>query len=168
MTTISLWWLISPLDRIEAVGDWIVVSESVVAVTQGRAVPESAIRIGLLAKVLWRFVRKVPYGTGLRRPSSMQCAINECGAVRILCAAVIGGITRLFGRRGDFYRIAGKQAATIDAAQTSPLQPECVIMGAGKPGRGCRKDTRHNRLRLCDNGHKRYRRVVGNWIYSGY
>ncbi len=116
-------------------GDIIVVGESVVAITQGRAIPEDQIKVGWLAKLLWRFVRKVPYGIGLRSPSSMQCAINECGRLRILVAAIIGGFTRLLGRRGDFYRIAGMQAATIDAAHTSPVEPynKCVIMGPKDP-----------------------------------
>lgn len=114
-------------------GDWLVVSESVVAVTQGRAVPASEIRVGLLARLLWRGVRKVPYGIGLRSPTSMQCAINECGAVRILCASVVGFLGKLAGRRGDFYRVAGMQAATIDAADTSPMQPDCVILGPKEP-----------------------------------
>lgn len=114
-------------------GDILFVSEKVVAVSQGRAIPESQIKIGLLASVLWRFVAKVPYGIGLRRPSSMQCAINECGAARIFLAAVVGGLGKLVGRKGDFYRIAGMQAATIDAATTSPLQPDCVILGPKDP-----------------------------------
>ena len=112
-------------------GDIIVVSESVVAISQGRAIPADTIKIGILAKILWRSVRKVPYGIGLRSPTSMQCAINEVGGARILFAALIGGITRLFGRKGDFYRLAGEQAAMIDAAFTSPIEPynKCVIMG---------------------------------------
>jgi hypothetical protein len=114
-------------------GDWLVVSEKVVSVTQGRAIPESEIHIGLLARILWRGVRKVPYGIGLRSPSSMQCAINECGALRILCASVVGFLGKLIGRKGDFYRIAGMQAATIDAAHTSPLQPDCVVLGPKEP-----------------------------------
>jgi hypothetical protein len=114
-------------------GDTLFLSEKAVAVTQGRALPEDQVRIGLTARILWRFVSKVPYGIGLRRPSSMQCAVNECGAARIWLAAIVGGITRLFGRRGDFYRIAGPQAAMIDAASTSPLQPHCVIMGPKDP-----------------------------------
>jgi F420-0:gamma-glutamyl ligase len=116
-------------------GDWIVVSESTVAISQGRAVPESQIRVGLLARVLWRGVRKVPYGIGLRSPSSMQCAINECGALRIVAAAVAGVLGKIVGRRGDFYRIAGMQAATIDAAHTSPVKPydQCVILGPKEP-----------------------------------
>lgn len=114
-------------------GDILFVSEKVVAVTQGRAIPVEKIRIGLLARLLWRGVRKVPYGIGLRSPESMQCAINECGSARILLAAVVGAAGKLVGRRGDFYRIAGVQAATIDAAGTSPLQANCVILGPKDP-----------------------------------
>jgi F420-0:gamma-glutamyl ligase len=114
-------------------GDILFVSEKVVAVTQGRAIPADKIQIGLLAKILWRFVRKVPYGIGLRSPETMQCAINECGSLRILAAAVVGAVGKLLGRRGDFYRVAGMQAATIDAAGTSPLQPNSVILGPKDP-----------------------------------
>lgn len=116
-------------------GDILFISEKAVAVTQGRAIPESEIKIGFTARVLWRCVAKVPYGIGLRRPSSMQCAVNECGAARIWLAAVVGALGKLVGRKGDFYRIAGPQAAMIDAATTSPLQPECVIMGPKEPNR---------------------------------
>ena len=104
-------------------GDIIVVAESPVAITQGRAVPEKDIKISLLARLLWRTVRKVPYGIGLRSPATMQCAINECGSLRILVASVVGAVGKALGRRGDFYRVAGMQAATIDAAHTSPVPP---------------------------------------------
>lgn len=115
--------------------DIITISESAVACSQGRAIPIKEIRVSLLAKLLWRFVRKVPYGTGLRNPYSMECAIRECGKIRILVAAIIGGITKFFGRRGDFYRIAGKQSAMIDAPYTSGIKEyyECVIMGPKNP-----------------------------------
>lgn len=114
-------------------GDICFVSEKVVAVTQGRAIPVSEIKIGLLARFLWRFVKKVPYGIGLRSPETMQCAINETGGARIFFAAIVGGLGKLVGRSGDFYRIAGMQAATIDAAGTSPLQSDCVILGPKEP-----------------------------------
>lgn len=116
-------------------GDVVFISEKAVAVTQGRAIPESEIRIGLTARLLWRTVRKVPYGIGLRSPSSFQCAVNECGAPRIWLAAAAGAVGKMLGRRGDFYRVAGMQAATIDAAHTSPLQPDCVILGPRDPNR---------------------------------
>jgi len=116
-------------------GDIITISESVVAMTQGRAIPTSQIKPGLLAKILWRFVRKVPYGIGLRNPYSMECAIREAGSARILLAALVSAIMKLFKRRGDFYKIAGKQAAMIDAPHTAGLKEyyECVIMGPKDP-----------------------------------
>jgi len=116
-------------------GDVIFVSEKVVAITQGRAIPEKDIRIGFTAWALWRFVRKVPYGIGLRSPATMQCAVNECGAGRIWLASIAGALGKLMGRRGDFYRVAGMQAATIDAAGTSPMQPDCVVLGPKEPER---------------------------------
>jgi hypothetical protein len=115
--------------------DVITVSEKVVAITQGRAYRIDQMKVGFWASVLWRFVRKVPYGIGLRSPYSMQCAIEETGVPRILLAALVGGFTRLFGRRGDFYRIAGKQAAMVDAAHTAGIKQyyECVIKGPRDP-----------------------------------
>src|SRR5687767_11607046 len=55
-----------------APGDIVFVSEKVVAITQGRAVPIEKIRVSPLAKLLWPRVAKVPYGIGLRSPYSMQ------------------------------------------------------------------------------------------------
>ncbi|MBN2829986.1 MAG: coenzyme F420-0:L-glutamate ligase [Candidatus Cloacimonetes bacterium] len=116
-------------------GDIITVSESPLAITQGRAVPVSKIKVGFVARHLWKCVAKVPYGIGLRSPYSMQCAIDECGTSRILLAAVIGGLGKVIGRKGDFYRVAGMQAGLIDAASTSPVPPytECVIKGPLHP-----------------------------------
>jgi F420-0:gamma-glutamyl ligase-like protein len=116
-------------------GDIIFISEKVVAITQGRAVPVDKIKVGLLAKMMWRGVRKVSYGTGLRSPYSMQCAIDEAGHLRIIAAGIIGVLGKLVGRRGDFYRVAGMQAATIDAAYTTPVEPyhNCVIKGPKDP-----------------------------------
>lgn len=131
--------IIDCVEPIARAGDVLFISEKAVAITQGRAIPEDQIKIGLTARILWRFVAKVPYGIGLRRPSSMQCAVNECGAARIWFAAIVGAAGKLIGRRGDFYRIAGPQAATIDAATTSPLQPDCVILGPKDPERVARE-----------------------------
>lgn len=116
-------------------GDIVTISESVVAMTQNRAIPTSQIKPSLLARILWRFVRKVPYGIGLRNPYSMECAIRETGSVRILFAALVSAVAKLFGRRGDFYRVAGKQARMIDAPGTAGLKEylDCVILGPKDP-----------------------------------
>jgi len=116
-------------------GDIVTIAESPVAIMQGRAIPISQIRPGFWATVLWRFVKKVPYGIGLRSPWSMQCAIDEVGAPRIVRASIAGAWGKLRGRSGDFYRVAGKQAAMIDAAHTSGVKEyyECVIKGPKDP-----------------------------------
>jgi len=116
-------------------GDIVTLSESPVAITQGRAIPVSELKIGWLANFLWKYVAKVPYGVGLRAPESMQCAIDEAGGLRIILAAGVGAITKLFGIKGMFYRVAGMQAALVDAATTSPVPPydKCVIKGPKNP-----------------------------------
>lgn len=123
------------LEGILIAGDCVAIAESPLAITQGRAVRVADLRIGFLAQLLWRFVAKVPYGIGLRSPSSMQCAIDETGAGRIILAAAVSALGKLIGRKGDFYRIAGMQAALIDAAATSPIPPydETVIKGPLDP-----------------------------------
>jgi hypothetical protein len=116
-------------------GDMLTISESPMAITQGRAIPVSEIRVSFLARLLSRFVAKVPYGIGLGAPTSMQCAIEETGVCRIVFAAFVGALGKLTGRKGDFYRIAGMQAALVDAATTSPVPPytETVIKGPKDP-----------------------------------
>ncbi|HHV36233.1 MAG TPA: hypothetical protein GXX77_00130 [Candidatus Cloacimonetes bacterium] len=118
-------------------GDMLTISESPLAITQGRAIPVSEIRVSFLAKLLSKFVAKVPYGIGLGAPTSMQCAIEETGVIRILFAAFVGAMGKLIGRKGDFYRVAGMQAALVDAATTSPIPPynETVIKGPKEPQR---------------------------------
>ncbi|TET23161.1 MAG: hypothetical protein E3J71_03520 [Candidatus Stahlbacteria bacterium] len=116
-------------------GDIVVLAESPLAITQGRAIPVNQMHPRLSARILWRFVRKVPYGVGLRNPFSMEAAIEECGVLRVWFAAILGGFLRMLGRRGDFYRIAGIQARMIDAVGTSPVKPydECVLKGPKDP-----------------------------------
>jgi hypothetical protein len=65
----------------------------------------------------------------------MQCAIDECGHMRILLAAVVGAVGKLLGRSGDFYRVAGIQAAMIDAAGTAGIEQfkGTVIKGPKDP-----------------------------------
>lgn len=116
-------------------GDLLFVGEKAVAITQGRAIPISTMRPGILARTLWRLVRRTSYGVGLRDPYSMQAAIEEVGAPRIVVAALVGGITRALGRRGDFYRIAGVQVAAIDAPGTAGIEQfrDRVIKGPKDP-----------------------------------
>jgi hypothetical protein len=53
----------------------------------------------------------------------MECAIRECGAPRILFAAIVGAFGKLLGRKGDFYRIAGSRARSIDGPTSGTIPP---------------------------------------------
>ena len=104
-------------------GDILFVSEKMVACAQGRAIPLSAIQPGFLARLLSRFVTKSKAGIGLSMPETMQCAIDECGVLRILAAATVGMAGKLIGRKGWFYRVAGYRAACIDGPCDHTIPP---------------------------------------------
>jgi hypothetical protein len=53
-------------------------------------------------------------------------------------AAIIGTLTKLFGRSGDFYRIAGKQVAVIDdCTGTIPPFDKYIVLGPDKMKETC-------------------------------
>ncbi len=104
-------------------GDLLFISERVVAVTQGRAYPIDSIVPSRLAKFLVRFVHKSPYGIGLGSPWTMELAIREAGAWRILFAAFVSALTKPFGVRGVFYKVVGKNINAIDGPCDYTLPP---------------------------------------------
>ena len=53
----------------------------------------------------------------------MQVAIMQAGRTRVFFAMILGGITRLFGRRGDFYRLAGHRISEIDGFNPDAMPP---------------------------------------------
>ena len=105
--------------------DVLFVSEKAVGASQGRyfLLDEGEIRPGRLAVLLSRYVTRTPAGIGLGMPETMECAIRECGAPRIILAAVVGALGRLLGRRGDFYRVAGPRARSIDGPTGGTIPP---------------------------------------------
>ena len=113
----------------------VAVSERMVAITQGRSHPMVSIHSGRLARLLVRFVTRPGYGIGLGTAETMQLAIDEVGAPRILLAAVVSGLTKPFGVHGVFYRIAGPQAAAIDGPTSYTIPPynEAATLGPKDP-----------------------------------
>lgn len=103
--------------------DIIVLSEKIVAISENRAIALDAVRIGLSARWLSRHVGQLGYGLGLRRPETMQVAINQAGLWRIGLAAAAGAVDRVTGRSGDFYRVAGRAVAAIDGPGPSTIPP---------------------------------------------
>ncbi|MDQ1128583.1 coenzyme F420-0:L-glutamate ligase [Microbacterium sp. SORGH_AS_0888] len=118
-----------------APGDILFVTEKIVAITQGRSFPVSSIRPRRLAHFLSRFVVRTPHGIGLGMPETMEMALRECGTPRILLAAAVSAVTKLFGRKGDFYRVAGDKARAIDGPTSGTIPPynEAVVLGPQRP-----------------------------------
>jgi len=116
-------------------GDILFVTEKIVAITQGRSYPVDSIRPRRLARFLSKYVVKTPYGIGLGMPETMEMALRECGTIRILFAAGVSAVTKAFGRKGDFYRIAGDKARAIDGPTSGTIPPynKAVVLGPERP-----------------------------------
>jgi hypothetical protein len=111
--------------------DVLVVCESPLAITQGRIRRIDEMTPGPLARVLCRFFR--PAGS-LSTAYGMQAAIDETGRGRIVLAFVAGCVGRLVGRRGDFYRLAGRPIAWIDdVTGTMPPYTQDIVLGPSDP-----------------------------------
>ena len=113
-------------------GDIVFVTEKAVAISQNRAYPVKSIKPGKLAVFLSGYVTKTKHGIGLGIPETMEMALRECGVLRILFAALVSFITKtFFKRKGDFYRIAGYRAASIDGPTPNTIPPynEYVVLG---------------------------------------
>ena len=104
-------------------GDTVLVSEKALAITQGRSFPVDQMQVQPSARVLSRFVSRVPTGIGIGHPATMQLAIDEAGLPRILLAAAAAAVTRPLGMRGVFYRVAGSGVNAIDGPSHLNLPP---------------------------------------------
>lgn len=132
-------------DAVEVVGRYVgslgedvrlvAVSERMVAITQGRSYPITDIRPGRLARLLERFVTRPGYGIGLGSAETMELAIREVGAPRILLAAAVSAVTKPFGVHGMFYRVAGPQAKAIDGPTSYTIPPynQAATLGPKDP-----------------------------------
>jgi hypothetical protein len=105
-------------------GDTILITSKILSLCQGRTVPFDDLRVGLWASILWRFASKPPYGFGaVGIPEKMQAAIDLVGLPRILWAALLSAVTKLFGRRGVFYKVTGHGVAEIDGTRKQSFEP---------------------------------------------
>lgn len=116
-------------------GDMLFISERIVAISQGRAYPIKDIKPSWLAKLLVKFVHKSPYGIGLGSPWTMELAIREAGALRMLVGALAAVITKPFGLKGVFYHVVGNNINAIDGPCDYTLPPynDYAKLGPAKP-----------------------------------
>ncbi len=110
---------------------FVVVSEKIVAIAQGRSHFIWDIKPSFWAKTLVKFVTKTPYGIGLGSPWTMQLAIDEVGLGRILFASLAAVATKPLGIKGAFYNIAGETVRSIDGPTEYSLYPSNVSAKLG-------------------------------------
>ena len=107
--------------------DWyLLISEKIVAITQGRSYFIWDIEPGWWARFLSKRVTKTPYGIGLGSPWTMQLAIQEVGLGRILYASIGSAVGKIFGKRGLFYNLVGSDIRAIDGPTEYSVYPSNV------------------------------------------
>lgn len=112
-------------------GDVICLAESVVAITQGRAILPEKVHPGALARFLCRFPGK---DGSLATPPAMQLALEEVGTARLLAGCIAAAFGKLLKKKGLFYIVAGRQLALIDdIAGTMHPYERHIVMGPKNP-----------------------------------
>lgn len=94
--------------------DIISISEKIISLCQKRVVYKKDVKISSLAKFLSKFAMRSDAGVGVDNPYKMQFAINLCGPVKVLFAAIAGGFCKIFGKHGVFYKIVGPEVSGLD------------------------------------------------------
>jgi hypothetical protein len=111
--------------------DILAICESPLAITQGRIVDIDQVHPGLAARVMCRFF---DIDSSLSTPYAVQVAMDEVGTLRFVLAFLLAAPGRLIGRHGDFYRLAGRQAAWIDDIPgTMPPYTQHIVLGPADP-----------------------------------
>jgi F420-0:gamma-glutamyl ligase-like protein len=101
----------------------VVITEKIVAISQGRAFPVDQIKPSFWARFISKFVSKHSWGIGIGMPETMELAIREAGLWRILAAGLIAFPLRLVGVKGLFYVLVGKNVNAIDGPTPYTLPP---------------------------------------------
>ena len=113
-------------------GDILVAAETMVAITQGRLIRPENVKPGRWALLISQFVHQ---DGSLSSPFALQAVMNEEGTLRVIAAFIVSAFSRVFLRRkGDFYRLAGKQGALVDdITGTTPPFDKYIVMGPKEP-----------------------------------
>ena len=95
-------------------GDIISISEKIISICQNRIIRRENIKIGFWAKILSKFASHPHTGIGVGEPIKMQYAIDTVGLLKVLYASFASAITKLFGKKGVFYKIVGQEVSGLD------------------------------------------------------
>ena len=116
---------------IAAPDDVVCISETAVAIAQGRSIKAETIRPSRLARMLAD--QAGSYAT-MSQPESVQLVLEQVGTAKVLAAVAAGVAGRLVGRRGDFYRVLGPAVAEIDGyTGTMPPYERHIVYGPRDP-----------------------------------
>jgi hypothetical protein len=95
-------------------GDILSISEKIIALCQNRVVYKKDVKVSKLANFLSKFAMRSSAGVGVDNPYKMQFAIMINGKLKVIFAAIMGGICKLFGVKGVFYKIVGQEVSGLD------------------------------------------------------
>lgn len=95
-------------------GDIISISEKIIALCQKRIIYKKDMKVGFMAKFLSKFAMSSDAGIGVDSPYKMQFAIDHCGKIKVLFAAICAGIGKMFKKKGVFYNIVGMEVTGLD------------------------------------------------------
>ena len=107
------------------------ISETAVAIAQGRSLLAETIRPSKLAYFL--SARAGALAT-INQPESLQLVIDDVGVAKVLFAASMQVVGRAVGLRGMFYRVLGSAISSIDGyTGTLPPFERMIVFGPDRP-----------------------------------
>ncbi len=95
-------------------GDMLSFGAKVMAMCVESVKTREEVKPGFWANFLWRFAGINHTGVGMHEPYKLQLVIDMCGLPRVLLAAFLSAVTKLFGKKGVFYEVCGKGVGGID------------------------------------------------------
>lgn len=121
-------------------GDILSISEKVISMCQNNTVDKKDIKLGFWAKFLSKFASSNNHGIAMDEPYKLQLAINLAGLPRILFASFCSVITKIFGIKGVFYKIAGHEINGIDGFYMNSsfdLYHDLALLNPKNPDKVC-------------------------------
>ena len=107
--------------------DIIAIGESPLAIMQGEYIDYRSINVSPIARLLCKGFHPT---SSLATACGMQTLINIYGPSRIIMSWLVGGIFKIIGIKGVFYRLAGEQARLIDdITGTTPPYDKSIVLG---------------------------------------
>ena len=128
-------------------GDVLSISEKIISMCQNNVVEKIDVKVGFWARTLSRFAASNSRGIAMDEPYKLQLAIDLAGLPRILFAAFCSAVTKLFGKKGVFYKIAGHGIDGIDGfylGSSFPTYHNIALLNPRDPDGVCREVEEHS------------------------